>query len=101
MASKTFKLGEHSRGGIISVITTKTNVTVIGSEWDTSTGYSKGSDQSNAKEFTRIEVNPNDIDAERKLNFFIYDLTTSYYTDKIMGYIEKNTQFAKKTWHGW
>jgi hypothetical protein len=101
MASKTFKLGEYSKGGIISVIITKTSVTVIGKEWDTSEDYSKSSSQANAKEFTRIEVNPNDIDAERKLNNFILDLTTSYYTDKIMEYIERNTQFAKKAWFGW
>jgi hypothetical protein len=101
MASKTFKLGEYAKGGVISVIATKTKVTVIGKEWDTSEGYSKGSDQSNAKEFTRIEVDKNDIDAERKLNNFILDLTTSYYTDKIMEYIERNTQYAKKAWFGW
>jgi hypothetical protein len=98
MASKTFKLGEYAKGGVISVIVTKTKVTVIGKEWDTSEGYSKSSSQANAKEFTRIEVNPKDSDAERKLDFFIHDLTTSYYTDQIMEYIRKHTEFKSSGW---
>ena len=98
MASKTFKLGQYAKGGVITANVTKTKVTIIGKEWDTSAGYSKSSSQTNAKEFTRLEVSTDDRDAERKLDFFLCDLTTSYYADKIMEYIRKNTTFIERGW---
>jgi hypothetical protein len=46
MATKTFKIGESCKGGVITIETTKTQVNVIAKEWDSSKGYNKGSDQS-------------------------------------------------------
>ena len=97
MASKTFKLGEYAKGGVITANVTKTKVTIIGKEWDTSAGYSKSSSQTNAKEFTRLEVSTDDRDAERKLDFFLCDLTTSYYADQVMDYVRKNTTLHKRS----
>ena len=97
MASKTWKLGEYCRGGVITANVTKTKVTIIGKEWDTSAGYSKSSSQTNAKEFTRLEVSTDDRDAERKLDFFLCDLTTSYYADQVMDYVRKNTTLHKRS----
>ena len=51
MAKKTWKLGEYSKGGIITAEVKKDKITIIAKDWDTSTGYSRGSNQSNAKEF--------------------------------------------------
>jgi hypothetical protein len=53
MATKTFKIGEYAKGGIITVEITGKVIVVIGKEWDFSTGSRRSSDQSNAKEFTR------------------------------------------------
>ena len=97
MASKTFKIGESCKGGVITANVTKTKVTIIGKEWDTSAGYSRGSSQTNAKEFTRLEVSTDDRDAERKLDFFLCDLTTSYYADQVMDYVRKNTTLHKRS----
>jgi hypothetical protein len=97
MASKTFKLGEYAKGGVITANVTKTKVTIIGKEWDTSAGYSKSSSQTNAKEFTRLEVSTDDRDAERKLDFFLCDLTSSYYADQVMDYVRKNTTLHKRS----
>ena len=64
MATKTWKLGEVCKGGIITIETTKTQVKIIAKQWDTSKGYSKGSDQSQAKEWNRLEVSLSNRDAE-------------------------------------
>ena len=38
MATKTFKIGEYAKGGIITVETTTRTVVVIGKDWDMSQG---------------------------------------------------------------
>ena len=93
MATKTWKIGEYCKGGIITAETTKTKITIIGKEWDFSKGSNKGSDQSNAKEWTRLSVDVNDSDAYRKLDMFLDDLSTSYYADQILkwAYSKVNT----------
>ena len=98
MATKTFKIGEYCKGGVITIETTKTQVKVIAKEWDTSKGFSKGSDQSKAKEWNRLEVNLASSDAERKIDFFLFDLTTSYYTGEIMDWIKTKVEFNNRGW---
>jgi hypothetical protein len=93
MATKTWKLGEVCRGGVITIETTKTQVKVIAKEWDFSKGSNKGSDQSKAKEWNRLEVNLSDTDAETKLDWFLWDLTTSYWTSEIMDWIKTKVEF--------
>ena len=95
---KTWKIGEYSKGGIITV-EIKSNfrngneINIIGKEWDSSQGYSKGSNQSNAKEFTRITINSSyDSDAENKMFFFLTDLTTAYYADNVIQWIKSKIQ---------
>lgn len=96
MAKKTWKLGEVCKGGIITVETTKTQVKVIAKEWDTSKGYNKGSDQSGAKEWNRLEVNLSDSGAEKKVDWFLFDLTTSYWASEILDWIKTNVEFKTK-----
>jgi hypothetical protein len=96
MATKTWKLGELSKGGVITVETTKTQVKVIAKEWDTSTGYNKGSNQSKAKEWNRLEVNLSDREAEKKIDWYLFDLTTSYWTGEIMDWIRTKVKFNTK-----
>ena len=99
MATKTWKLGEVCRGGIITIETTKTQVKVIAKEWDTSKGFSKGSDQSQAKEWNRLEVNIAEKDSRSKIDWFLSDLTTSYWTDEILKWIETKVDLQKsKFW---
>ena len=98
MATKSWKLGELSKGGVITVTTSKNTVLVQAKEWDTSKGYSKGSDQSNAKEWNRLEVNLSSSDAESKVNWFLFDLTSSYYTDVILDWIKTKVTFNDNNW---
>jgi hypothetical protein len=84
MATKTFKIGEYAKGGIITVEITGKVIVVIGKEWDYSTGSRRSSDQTNAKEFTRGTVASTDRDGERKVNNFLCDLTTPYYAGQIL-----------------
>ena len=95
MAKKTWKLGEVCKGGIITIETTKTQVKVIAKEWDTSKGFSKGSDQSGAKEWNRLEVNLSEKDSRSKIDWFLFDLTTSYWTSEILDWIESKVEFKK------
>ena len=98
MATKTFKIGEYCRGGIITIETTKTQVRVIAKEWDTSKGYNKGSDQSGAKEWNRLEISLSDSGAERKVDDFLQDLTTSYYAGEVLDWIKTKVTF-KNNWY--
>ena len=88
MATKTFKIGEYAKGGVITAEVKGKVITVIGKEWDYSKGSRKSSDQSNAKEFTRGTVLANEQDAEWKLSNFLCDLTTSYYADEIIKWVK-------------
>jgi hypothetical protein len=96
MASKTFKIGEYAKGGIITIETKGNKVAIIGKEWDYSKGSNRGSDQSGAKEWTRLEVDAEEFDADRQMSMFLHDLTTSYYTDEIMKWIESKTKLNKR-----
>jgi hypothetical protein len=93
MATHTWKIGEYAKGGIITVEINGKTVTVIGKQWDFSKGTRRSSDQKNAKEFTRKAVKTTDRDAERTLDFFLCDLTTSYYASIILDWIKTKTKF--------
>ena len=95
MAKKTWKLGEVCRGGIITVETKKNKVAIIGKDWDFSQGSNRGSNQSGAKEWTRLEVDADDSNSTREMSYFLNDLTTSYYTDKIMEWIESKVEINR------
>ena len=99
MATKTFKIGEYCNGGIITVEIKGKVISVIGKEWDYSKGSRKNSNQTNAKEWIRGTVLATDSDAQRKLDNFLIDLTTSYYTDEIMKWIESKVEL--KSNFGW
>ena len=87
MPRKTFKIGEYCKGGIITVECNNKTISVIGKEWDFNSGSNRGSNQSNAKEFTRLELSVGDGDVYRKVDLFLNDLTTSYYADMIMKWV--------------
>ena len=95
MAKKTFKLGEWAKGGIITVETNGNTITVIGKEWDFSTGSRKSSDQTNAKEFTRSSFKADADSCMRSLEMFLNDLTTSYYSGEIIKWIETKVKITK------
>lgn len=99
MATKTWKIGEYAKGGVITVEITGKVISIIGKDWDTSTGFKKSSNQSNAKEFTRGTVSADDSEAYRKMYFFLSDLTTHYYADTILKWIESKANISKSlTW---
>lgn len=87
-ATKTFKIGEYCKGGIITVEIKGKEIAVIGKDWDFSKGTIKSSDQSNAQEFTRLEVATDDVTAHTQIEEFLLDLTTSYYTEEVKKYID-------------
>ena len=87
-ATKTFKIGEYAKGGVITAEINGKVITIIGKEWEYSKGSRKSSDQSNAKEFTRGTVLANEQDAEWKLSNFLCSLTTSYYADEIIKWVK-------------
>ena len=92
MISKTFKIGEYARGGIITIEIKNQKVSVIGKEWDTSRGFSRSSNQSNAKEFTRIDVDASQHNAHSTIMNFLEDLTNCYYASKVMDWIKEKIE---------
>ena len=90
MATKTWKLGEICKGGIITVETKGNNVAIIGKEWNHENG-GRRSQQKNNKEWTRLEINAEDNGASREISDFLHDLTHSWAVDKIMKFIDEKT----------
>jgi len=98
MATKTWKLGEICRGGIITVETKGQNIAIIGKEWDYDAGTRRSSNQKNAKEWTRLEVNA-DNDVTREMSDFLHDLTHSWAVDEIMKWIESKVDTKRNPMH--
>jgi len=94
--TKTWKIGERAKGGVITVEITGEEIAVIGKEWDFSTGSRNSSNQSNAKEFTRGTILSCDADAERKLHHFLSELSTSYFADEILKWIKSKITIKRK-----
>lgn len=97
-ATKTFKIGEYCKGGVITVEIKGKVIIIIGKDWDYSTGSRKSSDQSNAKEFTRGTVTTDDEQASRKLTQFLNELTTHYYSEQVMDWIRSKVNLPKSFW---
>jgi hypothetical protein len=95
-AIKTWKLGEVCQGGVITVEINGKVISIIGKEWDTSAGYKKSSNQSNAKEFTRGTIISNDKESRFKCFMFLTDLTTAYWADEILNWIETKVELNKE-----
>ena len=92
--TKTWKIGEYAKGGVITVEITGKVIRVIGKEWDTKAGFRKSSDQSNAKPFTQGTAQADGYDAERMIDNFLNSLTTSYYAGQIMDWIKTKVKFT-------
>lgn len=91
MKSNTWAIGESCQGGVITAeIHDNGIVKVIGKEWDTSQGWSRNSDQSKAKPFTKLEGNFLTWGVEEQFDNFLNELTTSYYTSQVIDWIKAN-----------
>lgn len=95
MTTKTFKIGEYCKGGVIVVEIKGKIITVIGKDWDFKAGSTKSSDQSNAQEFTRGTVEATDPQVYKKLYEFLIDLTTHYYTEQVIDWIASKVTIQK------
>lgn len=92
--TKTWKIGEYSKTGIITINVSKKTITVIEKEWDYSKGSSKGSNQSQARIVNENEVE-NKPGAYHILYNILSDNTTHYYADTILKWIETKTKLEK------
>jgi len=94
LITKTWKLGEICQGGVVTIEIKDNIVAIIAKEWDYSTGSRKSSDQSNAKEFNRLEVETNEFDAERKISNFLHELMHSWAAEEIDKWIHTKQHFT-------
>lgn len=78
MASKQFKIGEYAIGGIIKVTTNLTTITIQALDY-------------NSK--NEVMSQTFDLDDSNYWNIkdYLSELTSSYYEDKVMKYIEETT----------
>jgi hypothetical protein len=76
MAKKQFKIGEYAVGGIIAV---EINGKVI---------QVKALDYYSKEEVGTGTVMSNEPNAERKLENYLHDLTSSYYANKVLDWIK-------------
>jgi len=95
---KTFKIGEYAKGGVITAEVSDKRVAIIGKDWDFSQGSNRNSNQSNAKEFTRIQVDISDSEAYNKCYDFLLDLTTPYYSEQVLNWVKEQSSEFKERW---
>jgi len=90
MATKTFKIGEYCKGGVITAQVKDNKISIIAKDWDFSAGSCRGDSQKNAEEFDRFEILASTERTERyyKMRDYLTDLTTSYYADTVIKWIE-------------
>jgi len=98
MAKKTWKLGEVCQGGIITVEIIGKSVVVINKEWDYAQGSRRSSNQTNAEELSRHTVKTTNNNAERSIDNYLNDLTTSYYSGQILDWIKSKVKFESMMW---
>jgi len=95
--TKTWKLGEICKGGVVTVEVTGQKIAIIGKDWDFSKGSNRGSDQSGAKEWTRLEIEANEFNAQRSVLEFLQDLMHSWAADEIEKWIGKQVTYTSNT----
>lgn len=98
LMTKTWKIGESCQGGIITVEIKGKIVSIIGKEWDFSTGSRRSSDQRNAKEFTRSTIDSTEANAYYKIYDFLVDLSTSYYADEVIKWVATKIRINQTMW---
>ena len=78
MATKQFKIGEYAIGGIIKVTTNLTTITIQALDYNTK---------------NEVMSQTFDLDDSSYWNIkdYLNELTSSYYEDKVMKYIEETT----------
>ena len=81
MAKKQFKIGEYAVGGIIAVEITGKVIQIKALDWNSKKEVSTGT--------TSVD----DSDAERKIDNYLNDLTTSYYAGKVLDWIKTKIKF--------
>ena len=92
MATKTFKIGEYAKGGVITAEIKGDKIALISKLWDDSKGYRKSSNQSNATEMYRIEVISSESEAYWKLFNWLCEESTSYWADEILTWVKSKTK---------
>ena len=93
-STHTWKLGEVCKGGVITVEINGDKVAIIGKDWDFSKGSRRSANQTNAQEWVRIEITATADKAKREVLEFLQDLTTSYYADQILKWIESKVKLS-------
>jgi len=82
--TKTFKIGEYAIGGIIQV-QLKGKVIII-----------KVIDYFTKKEISTASLFRFDNNAQRKIDDYLNELTSSYYADKILNWIKSNVELENE-----
>ena len=87
MATKTFKIGEYCVGGILKLETKGNVVTVKNLDF-----YSK-----DVLGWGKFDMDNRDSD--RELPNYLHDLTTSYYTDKVMDWVKSKIKIDRQLFY--
>ena len=85
MATKSFKIGEYAVGGIIRVEITGKVIQIKALDYNTKEEVQTGT------------TDTTDLNAERKVDNFLNELTSYYYAEKVMKWIKEHVTF-KPSW---
>jgi hypothetical protein len=80
-AIKQFKIGEYAIGGIIQVLIINDRITIKALDWDT-------------KEELTTQTFVNGEDTRSHIDIYLNDLTSCYYADKVINWIESKMKLV-------
>jgi hypothetical protein len=87
MAKETFKIGESCVGGIIEVIITGKVIQIKALDWQTKKVVKSGT------------ADTTDPECKRKVDDFLTELTSYYFVQKVMKFIEDNVNFKNESYY--
>lgn len=85
MATKTFNIGEYAVGGRIKVDINGKTVSIKALDWNSK------------KEVRGKTINSEDYNAHWQVDYFLFDLTSSYYAGKIMEWIKSKINLTNES----
>ncbi len=97
----TWKIGEYCAGGIITAVTNNKQIILIQKDWDMSKGTRRSSDQKNAEELDRLTVEIDNSNRYRVMYEWLTTITTSYYADEVIKWVESKVPKARNQNHFW
>jgi hypothetical protein len=85
--TKTFNIGEYAIGGRIKLTITSSVIRIQALDWNSK------------KVVMESDFNADQQGCDTQINNYLHELTSSYWADQVMQWIESKIELKKYLWH--